>query len=34
MKELERKYKKEKEDNLNEKLKIERENNIIKCKKE
>ena len=34
MKELERKYKKEKEDNLNEKLKIEREKNKIKCKKE
>ena len=34
MKEMERKYKKEQKDSLDEKYRIERENNIIKCKKE
>ena len=34
MKEMERKFKKEQKDSLDEKYRIERENNIIKCKKE
>ena len=34
MKEMERKYKKEQKDSLDEKYRIERENNIMKCKKE
>ena len=34
MKEMERKFKKEQKDSLDEKYRIERENNIMKCKKE
>ena len=34
MKEMERKFKQEQKDSLDEKYRIERENNIIKCKKE
>ena len=34
MKEMERKYKKEQKESLDEKYRIERDNNIIKCKKE